>query len=105
MRNRRPGSIADRVFCAKSAAAFSCPAAPPQTRAKKIGFRYGGPGGIALGGPADLPADMRIDRRSVRQHGAADRRHAGHHGLGLYVLAAVTPLLDRMEVLVCTVCR
>jgi hypothetical protein len=29
----------------------------------KIGFRYGGPGEIAFGRPADQPEEIRIDRR------------------------------------------
>lgn len=61
----------------KIALPFSYPATPPATRAgavrrssdierkyrEKIGFRYGGPPGIAFGRPADQPAGMRIDRR------------------------------------------
>jgi hypothetical protein len=71
MRNRRPGSIADRIFCAKSHCRFHIQPLPPQrgrvrfvgAPTGKIGFRYGGPPGIAFGRPADQPAGMRIDRR------------------------------------------
>ena len=76
MRNRRPGSIADRIFCAKSHCRFHIQPLPPQRgrvrsselrqRAKisrKNRFPIWWPPGIALGRPADQPAGMRIDRR------------------------------------------
>ena len=75
MRNRRPGSIADRIFCAKSHCRFhshsprnagGCGSSELRHRAKisrKNRFPIWWPPGIAFGRPADQPAGMRIDRR------------------------------------------
>lgn len=77
MRNRRPGSIADRIFCAKSHCRFHIQPLPPQRgRVRFVGAPTESenieeksvsdmvaPPGIAFGRPADQPAGMRIDRR------------------------------------------